>query len=83
MLNGGFCLKLKGAIELIMVKLTVSVLMPIYNTKEEFFRSILSQTFTNFGFLILNDSHEKLVSHIIEKVLAEEPLQMKILKPVY
>jgi len=38
----------------------VSVLMPVYNTKEEFLReaisSILSQTFTDFEFLILNDS---------------------------
>lgn len=43
-----------------MLKPTVSVLMPIYNTKEEFLReaisSILSQTFTDFEFLILNDS---------------------------
>lgn len=43
-----------------MLKPAVSVLMPIYNTKEEFLReaisSILSQTFTDFEFLILNDS---------------------------
>lgn len=40
----------------------VSVLMPVYNTKEEFLReavqSILSQTFKDFEFLILNDSPE-------------------------
>ena len=40
----------------------VSVLMPIYNTNEEFLRkaieSILAQTFTDFEFLILNDSPE-------------------------
>ena len=45
-----------------MLKPTVSVLMPIYNTKEEFLReailSILSQTFIDFEFLILNDSPE-------------------------
>ena len=45
-----------------MLKPAVSVLMPIYNTKEEFLReaisSILSQTFTDFEFLILNDSPE-------------------------
>jgi len=38
----------------------VSVLMPIYNTEEKFLReaisSILSQTYTDFEFLILNDS---------------------------
>ena len=38
----------------------VSVLMPVYNTKPEHLReamdSILSQTFTDFEFLILNDS---------------------------
>jgi len=37
----------------------VSVLMPVYNTKPEHLReaidSILSQTFTDFEFLILND----------------------------
>ncbi len=40
----------------------ISVLMPIYNTNEEHLRqaieSILSQTFTDFEFLILNDSPE-------------------------
>lgn len=40
----------------------VSILMPIYNTKPEFLRaaveSILNQTFTDFEFLILNDSPE-------------------------
>jgi glycosyltransferase involved in cell wall biosynthesis len=44
-----------------MLKPAVSVVMPIYNnTQEEFLReaisSILSQTFTDFEFLILNDS---------------------------
>lgn len=45
-----------------MLKPAVSVLMPIYNTKEEFLRgaisSIPSLTFTDFEFLILNDSLE-------------------------
>ncbi len=38
----------------------VSVLTPIYNTKPEYLKdcieSILGQTFTDFEFLILNDS---------------------------
>ena len=37
----------------------ISVLMPVYNTRPEHLReameSILSQTFTDFEFLILND----------------------------
>ena len=37
----------------------VSVLMPVYNTKEEYLKetieSILNQTFTDFEFIILND----------------------------
>lgn len=45
-----------------MLKPAVFVLKPIYNTKEEFLREaisiILSQTFTDFEFLILNDSPE-------------------------
>ena len=47
----------------------VSVLMPVYNTKEEYLReaieSILNQTFTDFEFLILDDcpknNREKIV----------------------
>ena len=38
----------------------VSVIMPVYNTKEEYLReaieSILNQTFSDFEFIILNDS---------------------------
>ena len=38
----------------------ISVLMPIYNTPKEYLKeaieSILNQTFTDFEFLILNDS---------------------------
>lgn len=37
----------------------VSVLMPVYNTKEEYLRkaieSVLNQTFSNFEFIIIND----------------------------
>ena len=49
----------------------VSVLMPIYNTKEEYLReaveSILNQTFTDFEFIILNDSPQnKFLDSIID-----------------
>ena len=48
----------------------VSVLMPVYNTKEEYLReaieSILSQTFTDFEFLILNDGS---TDENVEKVI--------------
>lgn len=45
--------------------------MPVYNTKEQFLReaiqSILSQTYTDFEFLILNDSPENVeIKHIVE-----------------
>lgn len=40
----------------------ISVIMPVYNTKEEYLRqaieSVLKQTFQDFEFLILNDSPE-------------------------
>lgn len=49
----------------------ISVLMPIYNTQEEFLReavsSILSQTCKDFEFLILNDSPEnKKLDYIVK-----------------
>lgn len=48
----------------------VSVLMPVYNTKEEHLReaisSILSQTYSDFEFLILNDSPDNVE---IEKIV--------------
>ena len=48
----------------------VSVLMPVYNTKEAYLRtaieSILKQTFTDFEFLIMNDnSTDKNVEKVI------------------
>jgi len=40
----------------------ISVLTPIYNTDHsilcEMIESVLSQTFTDFEYLILNDSHD-------------------------
>lgn len=59
----------------------VSVLMPVYNTKEEYLReaieSILNQTFTDFEFLILDDcpeeSREKVVkSYSDERIKYEK-----------
>ena len=48
----------------------VSVLMPVYNTKEEYLReaieSILNQTFTDFEFIILNDGS---TDENVEKVI--------------
>ena len=48
--------------------LPISVLMPVYNTKEEYFRaaieSILSQTFTNFELIILNDGSTNNVEEV-------------------
>lgn len=48
----------------------ISVIMPVYNTKEEYLRpaieSILQQTFKNFEFLILNDGSS---DETVEKVI--------------
>ena len=48
----------------------VSVLMPVYNTKEEYLReaieSILNQTFTDFEFLILDDDSKNDISEIVQ-----------------
>lgn len=47
----------------------VSVIMPVYNTKEEFLReavsSILSQTYTNFEFLIIDNGSDEYIKDII------------------
>ena len=47
----------------------VSVLLPVYNTKEEYLRacieSILNQTFTNFELVILNDGSTNNAQEII------------------
>ncbi len=48
---------------------TVSVIMPVYNTKEEYLReaieSILNQTFTDFEFIIINDGSTNNVEDVI------------------
>ena len=47
----------------------ISVLMPVYNTKEEYLRtsieSILNQTFTDFEFIIVNDGSTNNVEEVI------------------
>ena len=49
----------------------ISVLTPIYNTKPQALRamieSILSQTYTDFEFLLLNDSPENMELELIAK----------------
>jgi len=48
----------------------VSVLFPVFNTKEEYLRaaieSILSQTFSDFEFLILNDASTNNAEEVIK-----------------
>lgn len=47
----------------------ISVIMPVYNTKEEYLReaieSILNQTFSDFEFIIVDDASTKDVSRVI------------------
>ena len=47
----------------------ISVLMPVYNTKEEYLRasieSILNQTFTDFEFIIVNDGSTNNAEEVI------------------
>ena len=47
----------------------ISVIMPVYNTKEEYLReaieSILNQTFSDFEFIIINDGSTNNVEDII------------------
>lgn len=48
----------------------ISVLMPVYNTAEEFFRqsieSILNQTFEDFEFIIINDGSTNNVEDVVK-----------------
>ena len=51
-------------------KVSVSVLMSVYNTKEEYLRkaveSILNQSFTDYEFIIFNDGGDKKITTIIQ-----------------
>lgn len=59
----------------------ISVLMPVYNTEEEYLReaidSILAQTFTDFEFLIINDGSQNNAEDII---LSYKDIRIKYLK---
>lgn len=60
----------------------VSVLMPVYNTNENHLReaieSVLSQSFTNFEFLILNDSPENTALGEIVASYKDARIQYKV-----
>ena len=56
----------------------LSVIMPVYNTKEEFLRvaieSILNQTYSDFEFIIVNDgstnnAEEVILSYIDDRIV--------------
>ena len=53
----------------------VSVLMPVYNTKEEFLRetieAVLNQTYRDFEFLIINDASTTNVRDVILSYLTK------------
>lgn len=64
--------KIYKGIQMLINNPKVSVLTPIYNTDPEYLRerieSILNQTFSDFEFLILNDSPD---NNEIEKIVLE------------
>jgi len=59
----------------------ISVLMPVYNTPEEYLReaieSILTQTYTNFEFIILNDGS---INNVEDVVLSYSDARIKYIK---
>jgi len=59
----------------------ISVIMPVYNTKEEYLReaieSILNQTYTNFEFIILNDGS---TNNCEEVILSYKDKRIKYVK---
>lgn len=48
----------------------ISVIMPVYNTKEEYFReaieSVLAQTFTDFELIIVDDCSEAYIGEVVK-----------------
>ncbi len=63
----------------------ISVIMPVYNTNPQYLRcaikSILEQTFSDFEFLVLNDSPKNLE---IDKIIKEfQDNRIKYIKPEY
>ena len=59
----------------------ISVLMPVYNTKEEFLRtaieSILNQTYSNFEFIIINDGSTNNAEDVILSYKDERIVYLK------
>ena len=73
--------KIYKGIQMSIANPKVSVLTPIYNTDPEYLRemieSILNQTFSDFEFLILNDSPD---NNEIEKIVLEYAKKDKRIK---
>ena len=73
--------KIYKGIQMLINNPKVSVLTPIYNTDPEYLRemieSILNQTFSDFEFLILNDSPD---NNEIEKIVLEYAKKDKRIK---
>lgn len=62
----------------------ISVIMPVYNTKEEFLReaieSILSQTFKDFELIIVDDASDKFIEDIVSSYSDKRIVYHKMLK---
>ena len=64
----------------------ISVIMPVYNTKEEFLReaieSILNQTFSDFEFIIVNDGSTNNAEEVIlsarDMIISENAIRRKL-----
>ena len=64
-----------------MERIKISVIMPVYNTKEEFLReaieSILNQTFSDFEFIIINDGSTNNAEDVILSYKDERIIYLK------
>lgn len=60
---------------------TISVVMPVYNTKTKYLKesiqSILNQTFTDFEFIIINDGSTK--SNVVKTILSFDDPRIKFI----